>query len=59
MKPDYIAYSIVNLNSDKTKWVEIGVGFINKDQSINLRLNALPTDGELQLRVPKPAASNK
>jgi len=34
----------------KTSWLKIGVGFPNKDNSINLYLDALPTNGRLQLR---------
>ena len=34
----------------KTYWVRTGVGFTNKDDSINIHLDVLPTNGRLQLR---------
>ena len=34
----------------KTYWQRLGSGFPNRDQSINLYLDALPTNGKLQLR---------
>jgi len=35
----------------KAAWTEIGVGFTNRDGSINLVMNAVPVDGKAQLRV--------
>ena len=34
-------------------WTKIGVAFTNNDGSLNVRLNALPINGEMQLREPK------
>ncbi|MEZ4365506.1 MAG: hypothetical protein R2939_04350 [Kofleriaceae bacterium] len=34
----------------KTYWQRLGTGFPNRDESINLYLDALPTNGKLQLR---------
>ncbi len=34
----------------KTYWQRLGSGFPNRDQSINMYLDALPTNGKLQLR---------
>lgn len=34
----------------KNIWIHIGVAFINRDGSINVRLNALPVDGKLHIR---------
>ncbi len=34
-------------------WTRIGVGFVNRDGSINLHLNFLPPDGKFHLRKPK------
>ena len=34
----------------KTYWQRLGSGFPNRDLSINLYLDALPTNGKLQLR---------
>ena len=41
----------------KDRWVRIGVSFTNKDGSESVILHALPLDGRLQLRTPKPKAS--
>ena len=35
-------------------WRKLGVGYINKDGSMNLYLDALPINGRLQVRDPKP-----
>ncbi len=39
-------------------WNKVGVGFINCDGSINIKLQALPINGELQIRdyVEQPVA---
>jgi len=34
----------------RTYWTRIGVGFVNRDGSITLKLEALPTNGTLQVR---------
>ena len=34
----------------KASWTEIGVGFVNRDGSVNLALNLVPLDGRVQLR---------
>jgi len=35
---------------EKTRWVKIGVGFVNKDNSINVYLDALPINGKINIR---------
>jgi hypothetical protein len=35
----------------KAVWTELGIGFENKDGSINLMLNAVPLTGKLQVRT--------
>jgi len=40
----------VERKDGKTRWVGCGVGFINRDASINLYLDVLPVNGKLQLR---------
>lgn len=35
-------------------WRPLGVGFVNADGSIDVRLDALPTSGALQLRDAEP-----
>jgi hypothetical protein len=34
----------------RSYWTRIGVGFVNRDGSINLRLDAFPVSGNLQVR---------
>jgi hypothetical protein len=34
----------------KTRWVALGIAFVNKDASINIYLDAFPVNGKLQLR---------
>jgi len=34
----------------KSRWTRIGVGFVNSDGSITLRLDALPVSGTLHVR---------
>ena len=42
-------------NGDKALWVRIGAAFLNKDGSWTVRLHALPVNGMLNIRDPKPA----
>lgn len=44
-----IAYVITERNG-RSYWNRVGVGFVNSDGSINLRLEAVPVSGELQIR---------
>jgi hypothetical protein len=44
---------------EKNQWVRIGVGFVNKDHSLNLRLDALPVNGMLHVRDPHPQNGKK
>jgi len=51
-------YTIVDRKDEehpdrKNIWIHIGVAFINRDGSINVRLNALPVDGKLHIREMK------
>jgi hypothetical protein len=38
----------------KSYWTRVGVGFVNRDGSITLRLDALPVNGTLQVREWEP-----
>jgi hypothetical protein len=44
-----IAYVISERNG-RSYWNRVGVGFVNNDGSINLRLEAVPVSGEMQIR---------
>ena len=52
-----IVYVITERN-DKKYWNRVGVAFVNGDGSINVRLEALPVTGEMQIRdyVPRDEA---
>lgn len=48
-------YTIVERHNEdhperKALWVQIGVAFVNRDGSINARLNALPVNASLHIR---------
>ncbi|HJZ83757.1 MAG TPA: hypothetical protein VKN99_01250 [Polyangia bacterium] len=34
----------------KDRWVRIGIGFLNRDNSITVKLDATPTNGTLHIR---------
>ncbi len=34
----------------KSRWTRVGVGFVNRDSSINIVLDAIPMNGRLQVR---------
>ncbi len=36
--------------SGKSYWLRVGVGFVNRDGSITLKLDAIPVNGTLQVR---------
>jgi hypothetical protein len=38
----------------KSYWTRVGVGFVNRDGSITLRLDAIPLSGTLQVREWEP-----
>ncbi|HEY8042065.1 MAG TPA: hypothetical protein VIF15_19815 [Polyangiaceae bacterium] len=43
-------YTVVERGQGKSFWVRVGIGFTNKDGSLNLHLDAIPTNGKLQVR---------
>jgi hypothetical protein len=47
-------YTVVDRGQGKSFWVRIGVGFTNRDGSLNLRLDAIPVNGTLQVRDWEP-----
>lgn len=38
----------------KDRWTMVGIGFVNRDNSINVVLDAIPLNGRLQIRDRKP-----
>ena len=52
---DKHVYAITKNAEGKSFWTRIGVGFENRDGSINLRLNLVPTNfAEVTLQVRNP-----
>ena len=47
-------YTIVERGPGKSYWTKIGVGFTNRDGSINLKLDAIPVNGSIQVRDYEP-----
>ena len=50
-QPSHTVYTIVDTGAEKSRWLECGVAFTNRDGSLNLLLNALPVNGRLQVRA--------
>ena len=48
-----IAYVVTQRGTQKY-WTRIGVAFVNKDGSINVKLEAVPVSGQLQIREYEP-----
>jgi len=47
-------FSVRNTERRGTVWCRIGTAFVNKDESMNLWLDALPIDGKLHCREAVP-----
>ncbi len=47
-------YTIVERTPEKKYWVRIGTAFLNQDQSLNVKLDASPTNGQLHIRDAEP-----
>jgi hypothetical protein len=47
-------YTVIDRGQGKSVWVRVGVGFTNRDGSLNLRLDAIPVNGMLQVREWEP-----
>jgi hypothetical protein len=47
-------FTIAERKGQKPFWLKIGTAFVNKDESLNVYLDALPVNGELNIREPKP-----
>lgn len=53
-KPGYkVVYTVVT-RGNRTQWVRLGLAFVNRDGSLTVKLDALPMNGELQIRDPRP-----
>ncbi len=48
-----VVYTIIDKpGTDKSFWQRIGSAWVNRDQSINIQLDALPVNGKLHVREP-------
>lgn len=47
-------FTVVERGPGKSFWTRIGVGFVNRDGSLNLHLDAVPINGKLQVRDWEP-----
>lgn len=52
-----VVYS-VREKKNGTVWIKVGTAFVNRDESLNVYLDALPVDGKLHLRE-KPAVKGE
>ena len=52
-------FTVVERANDKSIWVRIGGAFVNRDGSMNLKLDALPVNGTLQVRDPLPREESR
>jgi hypothetical protein len=48
-----IAY-VITQRKDRHFWNRVGVAFVNNDGSINVKLEAVPVSGEIQIRDYQP-----
>ena len=57
--PDYkIVYAIIERGA-RRHWLRIGLAFPNRDGSLNVRLDALPLSGQLQIRNDVPRSESR
>ena len=47
----------VNERGGHTHWLRIGIAFVNRDGSLNVKLDALPVNGTLHIRDADPKDS--
>lgn len=43
-------FTIIDRDNAKSRWIRVGVGFVNRDNSINIVLDSIPLNGRLQVR---------
>jgi hypothetical protein len=49
-QPPKLVYTVVQTKNGKSAWIKLGAGWINSDGSMNLKLDALPVNGTMQVR---------
>lgn len=53
-QPRRIVYALIPLQRGGTRWLRVGVAFLNRDGSENVYLDAVPLSGKLQIREEDP-----
>ncbi len=48
---------MIQKGKTRSFWTRIGVAFVNKDGSLNVKLDAFPVSGQLHIRDPKPGTA--
>jgi hypothetical protein len=46
-------YTVIE-RGDRSHWLRVGTAFVNRDGSLNVKLDALPVNGTLQVRDADP-----
>ena len=41
---------VITKRDDKSFWNRIGIAFVNRDGSLNVKLDSVPVNGEMQIR---------
>jgi hypothetical protein len=52
--PWKVVYTIIERGRGRRVWLRVGVAFVNRDQSLNVRLDAVPISGQLHIREAPP-----
>src|SRR5258708_6050223 len=47
-------YTIADRGNGRKHWLRIGVAFVNRDLSLNVRLDAVPVNGQIHIREAPP-----
>ncbi len=47
---EYKEVFTIQENGNKNYWIRLGVAFVNRDGSLNVRLDGLPVNGSLHIR---------
>jgi hypothetical protein len=46
----FVAFCVVEHSGDESEWIRCGRARLNRDGSLSVKLDALPRNGEVQLR---------
>lgn len=57
--PWKVVYTIIERGRGRRVWLRVGVAFVNRDQSLNVRLDAVPISGQLHIREAPPPGSRE